>query len=178
MAEVAIDEQRAPRKTMRWWDGFVIGLASPGFLLIGLWGSIIALGGWVAAVLFVISATIGALQARLLRAGGHVPGQAGRALRLRARGVAQVLLARGTDRRVRLLVRLVERARHLRQPDRLPAHRLVRRGGLLRDRELGSAPDPPPRVAAADRGHVHRPLLGLQHLGMRPPSGSATSSAR
>jgi amino acid transporter len=62
MAEVAVDERRL-LKTMRWWDGFVIGLANPGFLLIGLWGSIIALGGWVAAVLFVISATIGALQA-------------------------------------------------------------------------------------------------------------------
>ena len=44
MAEVAVDERRL-LKTIRWWDGFVIGLANPGFLLIGLWGSILALGG-------------------------------------------------------------------------------------------------------------------------------------
>jgi amino acid transporter len=62
MAEVAVDERRL-LKTIRWWDGFVIGLANPGFLLIGLWGSIIALGGYVAAILYVISALIGALQA-------------------------------------------------------------------------------------------------------------------
>ena len=37
MAEVAVDERRL-LKTMRWWDGFVIGLANPGFLIIGLWG--------------------------------------------------------------------------------------------------------------------------------------------
>ena len=44
MAEVAVDERRL-LNTIRWWDGFAIGLANPGFLLIGLWGSIIALGG-------------------------------------------------------------------------------------------------------------------------------------
>ena len=49
MAEVAVDERRL-LKTIRWWDGFVIGLANPGFLLIGLWGSIIALGGQVATM--------------------------------------------------------------------------------------------------------------------------------
>ena len=42
MAEVAVDERRL-LKTIRWWDGFVIGLANPGFLLIGLWGSTLAL---------------------------------------------------------------------------------------------------------------------------------------
>ena len=63
MAEVAVDERRL-LKTLRWWDGFVIGLANPGFLLIGLWGSILALGGWVAAVLWAVSAAIGALQAK------------------------------------------------------------------------------------------------------------------
>ena len=62
MAEVAVDERRL-LKTIRWWDGFVIGLANPGFLLIGLWGSILALGGTPAIILWVISALIGALQA-------------------------------------------------------------------------------------------------------------------
>src|SRR6187431_1970779 len=62
MAEVAVDERRL-LKTIRWWDGFIIGLANPGFLLIGLWGSIIALGGKWAIALWIISATIGARQA-------------------------------------------------------------------------------------------------------------------
>ena len=62
MAEVAVDERRL-LKTIRWWDGFVIGLANPGFLLIGLWGSILALGGKWAIALWIISAVIGALQA-------------------------------------------------------------------------------------------------------------------
>lgn len=62
MAEVAVDERRL-LKTMRWWDGVVIGLANPGFLLVGLAFSILALGGWVASVVWIVSALIGALQA-------------------------------------------------------------------------------------------------------------------
>ena len=62
MAEVAVDERRL-LKTISGWDGFVIGLANPGFLLVGLWGSTIALGGGVAAGLFAFSAVLGALQA-------------------------------------------------------------------------------------------------------------------
>jgi amino acid transporter len=62
MAEVAVDERRL-LKTLRWWDGFVIGLANPGFLLVGLAFSILALGGWIAAVVWTVSALIGALQA-------------------------------------------------------------------------------------------------------------------
>jgi amino acid transporter len=62
MAEVAVDERRL-LKTLRWWDGVVIGMANPGFLLVGLAFSILALGGWIAAVVWSISAVIGALQA-------------------------------------------------------------------------------------------------------------------
>ncbi len=62
MAEVAIDERRL-LKTMRWWDGVVIGMANPGFLLVGLAFSILALGGWIASVVWIVSAIIGALQA-------------------------------------------------------------------------------------------------------------------
>jgi amino acid transporter len=62
MAEVAVDQRRL-LKTISWWDGFVIGLANPGFLLVGLWGSTLALGGGLAAGLFAISAVLGALQA-------------------------------------------------------------------------------------------------------------------
>jgi amino acid transporter len=62
MAEVAVDQRRL-LKTISWWDGFVIGLANPGFLLVGLWGATIALGGWLTAVLFAVSAVMGAIQA-------------------------------------------------------------------------------------------------------------------
>ena len=62
MAEVAVDQRRL-LKTISWWDGFVIGLANPGFLLVGLWGATAALGGWLVALLFAISAVMGALQA-------------------------------------------------------------------------------------------------------------------
>ncbi len=62
MAEVAVDERRL-LKTLRWYDGFVIGLANPGFLLVGLAFSILALGGWPAVVVWTVSALIGALQA-------------------------------------------------------------------------------------------------------------------
>ena len=62
MAEVAVDERRL-LKTLRWYDGFVIGMANPGFLLVGLAFSILALGGTIAIVVWTISALIGALQA-------------------------------------------------------------------------------------------------------------------
>src|SRR5688500_7938703 len=62
MAEVAVDERRA-LKTMSWYDGVVIGMANPGFLLVGLAFSILALGGIWAAIVWIVSAVIGALQA-------------------------------------------------------------------------------------------------------------------
>ena len=62
MAEVAVDERRL-LKTLRWWDGLVIGLANPGFLLVGLAFSILALGGIWATIVWAISAVIGAAQA-------------------------------------------------------------------------------------------------------------------
>ena len=62
MAEVAVDERRL-LKTMRWWDGVVIGMANPGFLLVGLAFSILAMGGIPATIVWIVSAVIGALQA-------------------------------------------------------------------------------------------------------------------
>jgi amino acid transporter len=62
MAELAVDQPRL-LKTMRWWDGFVVGLANPGFLLAGLAGSVIALGPKWAAIIWFTSAIVGALQA-------------------------------------------------------------------------------------------------------------------
>ncbi len=62
MAELAIDQPRL-LKTMRWWDGFIIGLANPGFLLAGLAGSVVTVGPKWAAILWFSSAIVGALQA-------------------------------------------------------------------------------------------------------------------
>ena len=62
MAELAVDQPHL-LKTMRWWDGFVIGLANPGFLLVGLAGSVVTLGPKWATIIWFSSAVVGALQA-------------------------------------------------------------------------------------------------------------------
>lgn len=57
MAEAAIEERQL-LKTLRWYDGFVIALANPGFLLGSLGYSVGDLGGWGALLLWGIAATI------------------------------------------------------------------------------------------------------------------------
>lgn len=57
MAEAVI-EQRQLLKTLRWYDGFVIALANPGFLLGSLGYSVGDLGGWGALMLWAISAAM------------------------------------------------------------------------------------------------------------------------
>lgn len=52
----AVIEQRQLLKTLRWYDGFVIALANPGFLLGSLGYSVGDLGGWGALMLWAISA--------------------------------------------------------------------------------------------------------------------------
>ena len=52
------------QKSLRWWDGFVLALANPGFLIGSLGYSIGALGGWGAMLLWGISMLIGAAAAR------------------------------------------------------------------------------------------------------------------
>ena len=47
---------------MSWWDGFVVALANPGFLIAALGGSIGVLGTTGAVVLWTISVLFGALQ--------------------------------------------------------------------------------------------------------------------
>ena len=64
MAEVAVDDRRL-LKTMRWWDGFVVGLCNPGFLLVGLAGSVDTLGPKWATIIWFTSSIVGALQAYL-----------------------------------------------------------------------------------------------------------------
>ena len=58
----AVIEERQLLKSLRWYDGFVIALANPGFLIGALGGSIGVLGGWGAMTLWGISAAIGVLQ--------------------------------------------------------------------------------------------------------------------
>ncbi len=62
MAE-ALVEERHLLKSLRWWDGFVIALCNPGFLIASLGFSMGALGTWGAVTLWAISAAVGMLQA-------------------------------------------------------------------------------------------------------------------
>ena len=55
-------EERELLKTMRWWDGFVVCLANPGFLIAALGGSVVALGTAGATVLWTASVLIGFCQ--------------------------------------------------------------------------------------------------------------------
>jgi amino acid transporter len=55
-------EERQLLKAMTWWDGFVVALANPGFLIASLGLSIGALGTTGAFVLWTISICLGALQ--------------------------------------------------------------------------------------------------------------------
>jgi amino acid transporter len=57
VATAAIEERHL-LKTLRWYDGFVIALANPGFLLGSLGYSVGDLGGWGAAMLWGISAIV------------------------------------------------------------------------------------------------------------------------
>jgi amino acid transporter len=55
-------EERQLLKAMSWWDGFVVALANPAFLIAALGASIGVLGTTGAFVLWTISVCIGALQ--------------------------------------------------------------------------------------------------------------------
>jgi len=55
-------EERQLLKAMSWWDGFVVALANPGFLIAALGASIGVLGTTGAFVLWTISVLLGALQ--------------------------------------------------------------------------------------------------------------------
>jgi amino acid transporter len=57
----AVIEERQLLKSLRWYDGFVIALANPGFLIGALGGSIGVLGAWGALTLWGISMVMGLL---------------------------------------------------------------------------------------------------------------------
>jgi amino acid transporter len=61
MAEAYVEERHL-LKALRWWDGFVIALCNPGFLIASLGFSMGALGTWGAVLLWAISAGVGMLQ--------------------------------------------------------------------------------------------------------------------
>jgi amino acid transporter len=61
MAEAFVEERHL-LKALRWWDGFVIALCNPGFLIAALGFSLGALGTWGAVTLWAISAAVGMLQ--------------------------------------------------------------------------------------------------------------------
>jgi amino acid transporter len=54
----AVVEERQLIKTLRWYDGFVIALANPGFLLATLGYSVGDLGGWGSVLLWGITAAV------------------------------------------------------------------------------------------------------------------------
>jgi amino acid transporter len=55
-------EGRRLVKTIRWWDGFVLALAVPGFLFPSLGFSVAALGAVGAVVVWLVTVVIGAIQ--------------------------------------------------------------------------------------------------------------------
>src|SRR5258708_8289296 len=61
MAEAFVEERHL-LKSLRWWDGFVIALCNPGFLVASLGFSMGALGTWGAVFLWAVSAAAGMLQ--------------------------------------------------------------------------------------------------------------------
>ncbi|HEV8565090.1 MAG TPA: APC family permease [Actinomycetota bacterium] len=61
MAEAAIEERQL-LKSLHWYDGFVIALCNPGFLIGSLGFSLLTIGVWGSVILWGISATVGLLQ--------------------------------------------------------------------------------------------------------------------
>ena len=169
MATAVVQEQQL-LKTLRWYDGFVIALANPGFLL------------GVARLLRRRSRRLGRrdpvgnLRGRgrlhqhdLLGARDHVPGEVRRPRALRPRGLAEVHDPRRAGCDVRLLDRLVGRALRQRPLHRLhhPEHVVLGRAGrqLPRRRRLllGLRPDRV-RAPGGDRDRAHPLRLAVQRL--------------
>ena len=57
----AVVEERELLKTISWFDGFVVAMANPSFLITGLGASVLGLGGWGAVILWTTSVVIGAM---------------------------------------------------------------------------------------------------------------------
>ena len=59
----AVVEERQLLKSLRWWDGFVIALCNPGFLIAFVGFTMDAVGAWGALFLWGASSAIGLMQA-------------------------------------------------------------------------------------------------------------------
>src|SRR5437764_8264189 len=57
----AVVEERELLKTISWFDGFVVALANPSFLIPAPGPSAFSLGGWGAVIVWTASVVIGAL---------------------------------------------------------------------------------------------------------------------
>jgi len=57
----AVVDDRELIQAMRWYDGFVIAMSNPTFLITALGGSVVSLGGWGAIIVWGISIVMGAL---------------------------------------------------------------------------------------------------------------------
>ena len=118
---VAAVEERELLKTISWFDGFVVALANPSFLITGLGASVLGLGGWGAVILWTASVCIGALHNYVYsELAAMFPKLSGRHRHLRPRGVEEVPVVRRPAGGVRLLDRLVGRALGDRHRRRLP----------------------------------------------------------
>jgi amino acid transporter len=61
----AVVDDRELIKAMRWYDGFVVAMSNPTFLITALGGSVATLGGWGAISIWAISIMIGGLHNNL-----------------------------------------------------------------------------------------------------------------
>ena len=60
MAVAEVEDGELAR-AMSWFDGFVVAMANPAFLLTGLGFSVVSLGGWGAVIVWLIAVCVGAL---------------------------------------------------------------------------------------------------------------------
>ena len=120
MAAAAVEE-RELLKSISWFDGFVVALANPSFLITSLGGSVLQPGRLGRRhPVDRLGGARRASQLHLLRDRNDVPQALRRHRDLRPRGVEAVLLVHRADRRLRLLDRLVGRALGDRRRGRLP----------------------------------------------------------
>ena len=64
MASAQVEERELLR-AMNWYDGFVVAMANPTFLLTSLGASVTTLGGWGAIIVWLISVGVGGLHNNL-----------------------------------------------------------------------------------------------------------------
>ena len=154
-------EERQLLKAMTWWDGFVVALANPGFLIAALGASIGVLGTTGAFVLWTISVLLGALQNNVYAEMATMFPQKAGGISLYAHEAWRKYLSFDRpDRDVRLLVRMVERAGDQRLRDRD-----ARAGRVVRGHDVHPGRRQlPVEPAGLDRHRLHHRRLALQHL--------------